>query len=140
VAFLEWIDPLFNGGHWNPELVALAGGIDALGSPAERSRTITWQQLVDARPDVIFVSCCGYTAERALADLPILRAKPGWASVPAVQAGRVYVSDGNAYFSRPGPRLVDSLEILAHALHPELQPSPASPALHVASAATSASA
>jgi iron complex transport system substrate-binding protein len=132
VAFLEWIDPLFNGGHWNPELVELAGGRDALGSPAQPSRTITWQQVVDAKPDVVFVSCCGYTTERALADLPILQAETGWASLPAVQAGRVYVSDGNAYFSRPGPRLVDSLEILAHALHPETHPPPASPALHVA--------
>jgi iron complex transport system substrate-binding protein len=132
VAFLEWIDPLFNAGHWNPELIALAGGIDVLGSPAEASRTITWQQLVDARPDVLFVSCCGFPTERALQDLPILAAKPGWAELPAVRNTRVAFSDGNAYFSRPGPRLVDSLEILAHAVHPDLHPAPASPAWNVA--------
>ena len=128
VAFLEWIDPLFNGGHWNPELIELAGGVDVLGSPAEASRTLTWHDLVDAQPDVVFVSCCGYTTERALNDLPILQAKPGWADLPAVQSGRVYVTDGNAYFSRPGPRLVDSLEIAAHALHPTRHPMPMHPA------------
>ena len=118
VAFLEWIDPLFNGGHWNPELIGLAGGIDVLGSPAGASRTVAWRQVVDARPDVVFVACCGYTTERALADIPLVEAKSGWADLPAVRNGRVYVTDGNAYFSRPGPRLVDSLEILAHSLHP----------------------
>jgi iron complex transport system substrate-binding protein len=122
VAFLEWIDPLFNGGHWNPELVALAGGIDVLGSPGQASRTTTWEQLVDAEPDVVFISCCGFVTARALEDLPILQANPRWATLPAVRAGRVFVTDGNAYFSRPGPRLVDSLEILAHALHPDLHP------------------
>lgn len=118
VAFLEWIDPLFNGGHWNPELIGLAGGIDVLGSPAGASRTVAWRQVVDAQPDVVFVACCGYTTERALADIPLVEAKSGWADLPAVRNGRVYVTDGNAYFSRPGPRLVDSLEILAHSLHP----------------------
>ena len=128
VAFLEWIDPLFNGGHWNPELIELAGGTDVLGSRAEASRMITWQQVVGAQPDVVFVSCCGYTRQRAVQDIPILEAKPGWGDLPAVRAGQVYVTDGNAYFSRPGPRLVDSLEILAHALHPHVHPAPASPA------------
>ncbi len=132
VAFLEWIDPLFNGGHWNPELIALAGGIDVLGSPGEASRTVTWQQLVDAQPDVVFVSCCGYTRDRALKDIPILQAAPGWDDLPAVRAGRVYVTDGNAYFSRPGPRLVDSLEILAHALHPAIHLVSTSPAWDIA--------
>jgi len=132
VAFLEWIDPLFSGGHWNPELVELAGGVDVLGSPGQASRTISWEALRDAAPDVVFVACCGYSTERALADLPLLRAKPGWGDLPAVRCGRVHVSDGNAYFSRPGPRLVDSLEILAHALHPDAHPSPPSPATRVA--------
>ena len=136
VAFLEWIDPLFNGGHWNPELIALAGGIDVLGSPAEASRTIAWQCLVDAQPDVVFISCCGYTRDRALHDLPILQAAPGWEDLPAVRTGRVYVTDGNAYFSRPGPRLVDSLEILAYALHPATHLGVTSPASDIAVATT----
>ena len=131
VAFLEWIDPLFNGGHWNPELIELAGGIDVLGSRAEPSRTISWAAVRDAEPDVVFVSCCGYPTARALEDVPLLQGKPGWDALPAVRSGRVFVSDGNAYFSRPGPRLVDSLEILAHALAPEVHPAPADPATAV---------
>lgn len=131
VAFLEWIDPLFNGGHWNPEIIHLAGGIDVLGAPGAASRTVTWQHVVDAAPDVVFVACCGYPTERAAEDLHVLHAQPGWDDVPAARTGRVYVSDGNAYFSRPGPRLVDSLEILAHALHPQEHPTPQSPAVIV---------
>lgn len=133
VAFLEWLDPLFNGGHWNPTLVELAGGIDVLGLAGRPSVTTAWETLVEARPDVLFIACCGYSAERALGDLPILHAQPGWEDLPAVRAGRVYVTDGNAYFSRPGPRLVDGLEIMAHALHPEVHPIPAGlrPAHHV---------
>jgi iron complex transport system substrate-binding protein len=122
VAFLEWLDPLFTGGHWNPALIDLAGGKDLLGNPGQPSRTLPWEALVDAQPDVIFIACCGFTAERALQDVPILAAQPGWEELPAVRSGRVYVTDGNAYFSRPGPRLVDGLEILAHALHLALHP------------------
>lgn len=124
VAFLEWLDPLFNGGHWNPALVQLAGGVDVLGSPGEPSRTTPWEALVSARPEVLFIACCGYSTERAAQDLPILEAQPGWRDLPCVRSGRVFVTDGNAYFSRPGPRLVDGLEIMAHALHPEVNPLP----------------
>ncbi len=131
VTFLEWIDPLFNGGHWNPELIGLAGGIDVLGSPGEASRTIGWEQVVATQPDVIVVACCGWPVARTLQDIPILRARPGWSDLPAVRMGQVYVTDGNAYFSRPGPRLVDSLAILAHALHPDVHPAPTEPAVRV---------
>jgi len=124
VAFLEWINPPFNAGHWNPELIALAGGVDVLGSAGKASRTIAWQAVRDAAPDVVFVACCGYTTQRTMQDVPMLRALPGWEELPAAGTGRVYVGDGNAYFSRPGPRLVDSLEILAHALHPDVHPEP----------------
>ncbi len=124
VAFLEWLDPLFNGGHWNPALVELAGGIDVLGNADQPSRTLAWDEVLRADPDVVFISCCGFSAERALQDLPVLERQPGWEALPAVRAGRVYVTDGNAYFSRPGPRLVDGLEILAHALHPAIHPLP----------------
>ncbi len=126
VGFLEWIDPPFCPGHWNPELIALAGGIDVLGQPNCPSRTLAWQEVIDAQPELLFISLCGFDVERSLQDIPILKSQPGYADLPAVKAGRVYVTDGNAYFSRSGPRLVESLEILAHALHPTLHPEPAS--------------
>lgn len=126
VAFLEWIDPPFSAGHWNPALIELAGGEDILGTSGFPSRTLLWDEIVQAQPDVLFVSCCGYSTERALQDMPLLEQQPDWASLPCVKNSRVIVSDGNAYFSRPGPRLVDSLEILAHALHPVLHPLPES--------------
>lgn len=124
VVVLEWLDPLFSCGHWTPELVRLAGGDEVIGLPGRPSRTLAWDEVVAARPDVLFVACCGFSLERTLVDLPALRSLPGWAGLPAVQTGRVYVTDGNAYFSRPGPRLVDSVEILAHALRPDLHPLP----------------
>jgi iron complex transport system substrate-binding protein len=124
VTFLEWIDPLFNGGHWNPTLIEYAGGVDVLGESGRPSRTTPPETLVESQPDVLFIACCGYTSERAKQDLPILARIPGWYDLPCAQSGRIYVSDGSAYFSRPGPRLVDSLEILAHALHPGIHPLP----------------
>lgn len=125
VVVLEWIDPPFSSGHWSPELVRLAGGEEIVGVAGERSRTIDWQQIIAAAPEVMLIACCGFEVERTLADLPILRGYAGWSDLPCVRAKRVYVVDGSAYFSRPGPRLVDSLEILAHALHPEVHPLPA---------------
>ena len=124
MVFLEWIDPPFNGGHWNPRLIQLAGGMDLLGEPGLPSRTLSWEEVVAAQPEVLFIACCGFSAERAIEDLPVLRSQPGWSELPAVGNGRVYLTDGNSYFSRPGPRLIDSLEILAHALHPEIHPVP----------------
>jgi iron complex transport system substrate-binding protein len=125
VVVLEWIDPPFSSGHWSPELVRLAGGEEVIGAIGERSRTIDWRQIVAARPEVLVVACCGFDVPRTLADLPILRGYPGWNDLPCVRSQRVYVVDGSAYFSRPGPRLVDSLEILAHALDPIIHPLPA---------------
>jgi iron complex transport system substrate-binding protein len=124
VAFLEWLDPLFNAGHWNPILIELAGGIDILGNVGKPSRTTPWDSLVRSRPDVLFIACCGFSAERAMEDLPILERQDGWDDLPCVRSGRIYIADGNAYFSRPGPRLVDGLEIMAHALHPTVHPLP----------------
>ena len=121
VAFLEWIDPLFCGGHWNPELVRLAGGYDPIGREGEPSTQIEWEQVVESAPEVMVISCCGFSAERAREDLPILEALPGYGDLPCVRTERVHVVDGSAYFSRPGPRLVDSLEILADFLHPNLE-------------------
>jgi iron complex transport system substrate-binding protein len=124
VVVLEWLDPPFSSGHWSPELVRLAGGDEAVGVAGERSRTVDWRQIVAAAPEVMLIACCGFDVERTLVDLPILRRNPGWGELPCVRAKRVYVVDGSAYFSRPGPRLVDSLEILAHALHPQVHPLP----------------
>jgi iron complex transport system substrate-binding protein len=124
VAFLEWIEPPFPGGHWTPALIVMAGGVDVLGCPGQPSHTVLWRRIPDVQPDVLFVACCGLETARALKDLPILEAQPGWKDLPCVQNGRVYFTDGNAYFNRPGPRLVDSLEILAHALHPDIHPLP----------------
>ena len=124
VIVLEWLDPPFSCGHWTPELARLAGGDEIIGKAGRPSRTLDWEEIVAARPDVLFVACCGLSVERTLADLPGLRSRPGWADLPAVRAGRVFVTDGNAYFSRPGPRLVDGVEILAHSLRPDLHPLP----------------
>lgn len=124
VALLEWLDPPFSSGHWGPELVRLAGGREGLGREGQRSRTLRWQDVMEWRPEVIVIACCGFSVERTLADLPRMWAVPGWQTLPAVQSDRVYVVDGSQYFSRPGPRLVDSLEILAHALHPAVHPLP----------------
>ena len=124
VALLEWLDPPFSTGHWNPELVRLAGGDDGLGREGEKSVALAWEQVIAWRPEVVLVACCGFTAERALEETGVLRGVAGWEDLPAVRSGRVFVADGAAYFSRPGPRLVDSLELLAHVVHPEAHPLP----------------
>jgi iron complex transport system substrate-binding protein len=124
VVFLEWIDPLCCGGHWNPQLVELAGGCEMIGKPNSPSRRIDWEQLRAADPQVLFIACCGFGIQRAMIDLPALRANPGWEQSRAVKGGRVYLTDGSSYFNRPGPRLVESLEILAHAIDPDLFPAP----------------
>ncbi|MEE9575676.1 MAG: cobalamin-binding protein [Gammaproteobacteria bacterium] len=120
VAFLEWIDPPFNAGHWTPELIEMAGGIDCLGNKHRPSETTLWDDVLEAQPDVMFIACCGFSMERAAKDIPILQSNEGWKDLPCVKNKRVYLSDGNSYFNRPGPRLVDSLEIIANALHPDV--------------------
>ncbi|MGD9646774.1 MAG: cobalamin-binding protein [Pirellulales bacterium] len=120
VVLLEWLDPPFSCGHWSPELVELAGGQELLGVAGARSRTLAWEEVFAARPEVVVIACCGFTVERTMREVPDLMARAGIADLPAVREQRVYVVDGSAYFSRPGPRLVDSLEILAHALAPEV--------------------
>lgn len=121
---LEWIDPPFCAGHWNPELVQLAGGQEMLGRAGQPSRRVDWNEITAADPEVMLIACCGFPIDRALVDLPILQSHPHWKQLSCVQSGRVYVTDGSAYFNRPGPRLVDSLEILAHAIDPEVHPLP----------------
>ena len=121
-VLLEWIAPPFRSGHWGPELVEIAGGVETLGRRGEDAARVPWQAVVDAAPDVLVLACCGFDVDRTLADVPQLTALPGWGSLPAVQAGEVWAVDGSAYFSRPGPRLVDSLEMLAEILHPDRFP------------------
>ena len=116
VVFLEWLDPPFCGGHWNPELVELAGGRERIGRPGQPSRRITWADVADADPDVLVAAPCGYDLARARVDLEHLQRESAWTSLRAVREGRVLVFDGSALFNRPGPRLVDSLERLAKAL------------------------
>jgi len=125
VALLEWLDPPFSCGHWSPELVRLAGGDDELGQVGRPSRTLRWDEVQACQPEVVFIACCGFSVERTLRDLPPLWSLPAWRELPAVRSGRVFAVDGSQYFSRPGPRLVDSLEILAHTLHPEEHSLPA---------------
>ncbi|HEV8059179.1 MAG TPA: cobalamin-binding protein [Gemmataceae bacterium] len=120
VVLLEWIDPPFCCGHWSPELVAFAGGDECLGRVGIPSRTVSWDELRAAKPEVMVIACCGFDVARTRKDLPLLAAAPGWSELPCTKRGQVYVVNGSAYFSRPGPRLVDSLEILAHLLHPEI--------------------
>ncbi len=124
VAFLEWLDPPFSCGHWTPELVRLAGGVEGLSKDGERSRTLEWSTVVAWEPEVIVVACCGFDVDRAMKDLQLPHILQHWQPLSAARAGRLYVIDGSQYFSRPGPRLVDSLEILAHALHPDVHPLP----------------
>ncbi len=122
VLCLEWVDPPYCGGHWMPELVALAGGRDDLARPGVPSRRIAWRDVQDFAPEVIVLTCCGFPLERCEAEADLLRRYDGFADLPAARSGRVFATDGSAYFSRPGPRIVDSLEILAHLVHPEIFP------------------
>jgi len=124
VVLLEWLDPLFSAGHWNPELIELAGGTECIGRKGNKSTQTTLNELHAADPDVLVIACCGYPIYRSLEDLNKLIASEDFKQLRAVTNHRVYVADGNSYFNRPGPRLVDSLEILAHCLHPDLYPLP----------------
>jgi iron complex transport system substrate-binding protein len=115
----EWLDPLMSAGNWMPELVALAGGRSVLGETGAHSPVIGFEALAAADPDAVLVLPCGFDLARTRAELPLLAERPGFAELRAARAGRVYVADGNQYFNRPGPRLVESLEILAEILHPD---------------------
>jgi len=117
VAALEWLDPVFVAGHWTPQLIEYAGGIDVLGLSGEPSEERTWEEVIAARPEVVVVMPCGYDAERALAE-----AEDHAGELAAVKAARIVAVDAAGFFSRPGPRLVDGLELLAHILHPDRVP------------------
>jgi iron complex transport system substrate-binding protein len=120
VACIEWLDPLFVAGHWVPEMVAVAGGMDVLGRAGEPSFVVSWQAIVAAEPDVIVMMPCGFTVPRTRHEVPLLTGRPGWADLRAARAGQVYLTDASAYFNRPGPRIVTGVEVLAKILHPEV--------------------
>jgi iron complex transport system substrate-binding protein len=117
VAALEWLDPPFAAGHWTPQLIEYAGGEDVLGFAGEKSEECTWQEIEAAQPDVVIVLPCGYDAEIAHREAEMHRDQ-----LAATGAGEVVAVDAAAYFSRPGPRIIDGLELLAHIIHPELVP------------------
>ena len=121
VFCMEWADPPYCGGHWMAELVEMAGGRDELAKTHRPSQRIEWSRVAEYAPEVIVLTCCGFPLERNRQEAQALAPYP---ELPAVRSGRIYATDGSAYFSRPGPRIVDSLEILAHLIHPELFPPP----------------
>jgi iron complex transport system substrate-binding protein len=116
---MEWVDPPFCSGHWGPELVEIAGGHDPLGRKHQPSAEIEWQAVLDAAPEIMVLALCGYDIDPARRDYGLLRGFPGFDSLPAAQSGEIYLVNASAYFARPGPRIVDSLEILAGILHPQ---------------------
>ena len=122
VACIEWLDPIYIAGHWIPEMVELAGGRDKLGKKGLPSEKTSWDRVVQSVPEVIVLMPCGFEVERTMKELELLHRLPGWDDLPAVREMRVFAVNGSAYFNRPGPRLVDGLEILAQLFHPEIFP------------------
>ncbi len=120
LAFIEWIDPPMSGGHWMPEIISMAGGVSLFGETGLNSPWINWEAVADADPDVILVGPCGFDLAMTEREMGAVRDNEIWRHLRAVREGSVWVADGNAYFNRPGPRIVESTEILAEILHPEV--------------------
>lgn len=120
VVCVEWLDPLMAAGNWMPELVEMAGGVNVIGQAGAHSPWMSWEALKDADPDVLLLLPCGFDLGRTAGETPILSSRSGWGDLKAVREGQVFLLDGNQYFNRPGPRLSESLEILAEILHPRL--------------------
>ncbi|MHB8475855.1 MAG: cobalamin-binding protein [Steroidobacteraceae bacterium] len=119
VSFLEWVDPVYCGGHWIPQMLEWAGAEDRNSRDGTDSVRIPWESVVDSQPEVILVSPCGFNTREALEQAALLKSRPNWSDLPAVRDGRVYAVNASAYFARPGPRLVEGVELLAHLAHPE---------------------
>lgn len=119
VTCLEWLDPIYVGGHWVPEMVARAGGVDLFGRAGQASFRVTPEQVVEARPEIIIVMQCGYGVARNRDEYRRTKFPKGWSDVPAIRSGHVFAVDANSYFSRSGPRLAEGVAILAHLFHPE---------------------
>lgn len=120
VSFMEWVDPIYCGGHWVPEMIELAGGEDRLSRRHADSVRVEWSDIVAWAPEVLIVAPCGYDVARATEDARKLPSLPGWDALPAVRDGKVFVVDANSFFARPGPRVVDGTELLAHLFHPDI--------------------
>ena len=118
VALLDWLDPIFDGGHWSPEIIELAGGIACFGNKREPSQRRSWNDLIQAKPEIIFIALCGFNVERSMQDVEDFFSSQEFSVLLDQVGSKIFLVDGNAYFSRPGPRLVDALEIMANALHP----------------------
>jgi iron complex transport system substrate-binding protein len=121
---MEWLDPPFAGGHWIPEMVTLAAGQNLLSEPKQPSRTVTWREIADAAPEVVVFMPCGYYLAEAEDEAARLYSVPEFRETTAHAAGTVYATDASSYFSRPGPRIVDGLDILAWSIHPDVFPAP----------------
>ena len=120
VFCLEWVDPLYCSGHWISEMVEIAGGEDELSRRGTDSVRIAWDEVVRWAPEILIVMPCGFHLAKAVEQVAQLFALPGWSELPAVRAGKVFAVDANAFFARPGPRLIEGTELLAHLIHPEL--------------------
>jgi iron complex transport system substrate-binding protein len=120
VAAIEWLNPLMAAGNWVPELIEKAGGRNLFGTAGQHLPYMTWEQLAEADPDVIIALPCGFNLERTRSEMIHLQAQGEWNNLTAVRTGQVFLCDGNQYMNRPGPRLVESLQIFAEILHPEL--------------------
>jgi iron complex transport system substrate-binding protein len=120
VACIEWLEPLMVSGNWIPQVVSTAGGSSVLGEAGKHSPFVKWEDIQQANPDVIVVMPCGFSIERTMKEMNILLALPGFTELSAVKNNRLYITDGNQYFNRPGPRIVDSIEIIAEIVHPKL--------------------
>lgn len=118
--FLEWLDPPMVAGHWTPELLRIAGGEPVLGHDGAPTGAVAWERILDADPEVLILGPCGFPIAQTMRELPTLAARPGFRALRAVRGGRVHVVDGNQFFNRPGPRLIESAEIAAAIIHPEL--------------------
>jgi iron complex transport system substrate-binding protein len=121
VAFLEWLQPFYVGGHWVPEMIHIAGGVDALGKVRTPSFRVHLQDIVEAEPEVLLIAPCGYSAQRARDEYLSIDLPEQWNAMPAVRNGRVYALEANSCFSRPGPRLVTGIEALAKLFHPAIE-------------------
>ncbi len=122
VGCFEWLDPPFSAGHWVPEMVRLAGGEELFAGEGEPSGRLSWEEVFEAAPEVLVLMPCGFDASRAIGEARTLPGLPGWSDLPAVKNGRVWAVDANSYFSRPAPRLVEGVEMLARILHPGVFP------------------
>jgi len=120
VFCMEWLDPVYCSGHWMPEMVEIAGGVDALARKGTDSVRIAWNDVLEWAPEVLIITPCGFNLDKVIELTPQLFSNPGWSDLPAVRNGRVYAVDANSYFARPGPRVVEGTELLAHLIHPDL--------------------